>query len=137
VDAAVEGADGLVGVSADWMGCDISRKQLTQIGLSQESMNAQPEGQVVRFAVVAKIHVASLRVLERPIGNAMIVAKISTKFMTTNAVWSLPMTLLKLLASIPWQTTQARKTAYTTPWEGVQAPSVAKTGTLKSMSEKP
>lgn len=47
------------------------------------------------------------------------------------------MTLLKLLASMPWQTTQARKTAYTTPWEGVQAPSVAKTGTLKSISEKP
>jgi hypothetical protein len=70
-------------------------------------------------------------------GSAMIVAKIKTKFMTTNAVWSLPMTLLKLLARIPWQMTQARKTAYVTPWDGVQAPSVAKTGTLKSMSEKP
>jgi hypothetical protein len=100
-------------------------------------MKAHPEGQVVRFDVVAKIHVASFRVLERPIGNAMIVAKISTKFMTTNAVCSLPITLLKLLASIPWQMTQARKTAYVTPWDGVQAPSVAKTGTLKSMSEKP
>lgn len=110
---------------------------LTQIGLNHASMNAQPEGQVVKFAVVAKIHVASFRVLERPIGSAMIVAKISTKFMTTKAVWSLPMTLLKLLASIPWQTTQARKTAYTTPWEGVHAPSVAKTGTLKRISEKP
>lgn len=137
MDAAVEGADGLVRVSTDWLDCDISRELLTQIGLNQESMKAQPEGQVVRFAVVAKIHVASFRVFERPIGNAMIVAKISTKFMTTNAVWSLPITLLKLLANIPWQTTQARKTAYTTPWEGVQAPSVAKTGTLKSMSEKP
>jgi hypothetical protein len=100
-------------------------------------MKAQPEGQVVKFAVVAKIHVASFRVLDRPMGSAIIVAKISTKFMTTNAVWSLPMTLLKLLASMPWQTTQARKTAYTTPWEGVQAPSVAKTGTLRSISEKP
>jgi hypothetical protein len=135
VYTTVEGADGLESVSVDWL--VVNRDLLTQIGLSQESMNAQPEGQVVRFAVVAKIHLASLRVLERPIGSAMIVAKISTKFITTNAVWSLPMTLLKLLASMPWQITQARKTAYTTPWEGVQAPSVAKTGTLKSMSEKP
>jgi hypothetical protein len=135
VYATVEGADGLESVSVDCL--VVNRDLLTQIGLSQESMNAQPEGQVVRFAVVAKIHLASLRVLERPIGRAMIVAKISTKFITTNAVWSLPMTLLKLLASMPWQITQARKTAYTTPWEGVQAPSVAKTGTLKSMSEKP
>lgn len=67
----------------------------------------------------------------------MIVAKIKTKFMTTNAVCSLPMTLLKLLARTPWHKTQPRKTAYTTPWEGDQAPSVAMTATLSSMREKP
>jgi hypothetical protein len=96
--------------TSDSSGSEDSAK-LTQIGLNHESMNAHPVGQVVRLAVVAKIHVASFLFLERPIGRAMIVAKMSTKFMTTNAVWSLPMTLLKLLASIPWQMTQARKTA--------------------------
>jgi hypothetical protein len=84
---------------------------LTQIGLSHESMKAQPVGQVVRLAVVANIQVASFLSLPLPIGRAMIVAKIRTKFITTNAVCSFPMTLLKLLAKIPWLTTQARNTA--------------------------
>lgn len=86
-------------------------RQLTQIGLNHESMNAHPEGHVVRLAVVAKIYSPSFRFLDRPMGRAMIVANISTKFITTKAVCSFPMTLLKLLARIPWQTTHARKTA--------------------------
>ena len=84
---------------------------LTQIGLNQDSMNAQPVGQVVRLAVVAKIQVASFLSLALPIGKAIIVAKMRTKFITTKAVCSFPMTLLKLLAKIPWQITQARNTA--------------------------
>ena len=86
-------------------------ESLTQIGLSHESINAQPVGQVVRLAVVAKIQVASFLSLARPIGKAMIVAKMRTKFITTNAVCSFPITLLKLLARMPWQITQARNTA--------------------------
>ena len=84
---------------------------LTQIGLNQDSMNAQPVGQVVRLAVVAKIQVASFLSLALPIGKAIIVAKMRTKFITTKAVCSFPMTLLKLLAKIPWQITQAKNTA--------------------------
>jgi len=41
----------------------------------------------------------------------MIVAAIRMKFITTKIVWSLPIIFDVKVASIPWQQTQARKTA--------------------------
>lgn len=84
---------------------------IVQMGESHDSMKDHPVGQVVRLAVEAKIQVPLFREVERPMGSAMIVATIRTKFITTNAVCILPMILLKLLARIPWDTTHARKTA--------------------------
>jgi hypothetical protein len=54
------------------------------------------------------------------------------KFIATKTVCSLPMILERVEASIPWQITQTRKTAYTTPFEGVQFPSRATTMLLLS-----
>jgi hypothetical protein len=81
-----------------------------QIGLSQLSINAHPVGQVVKFAVCVKTNFPSCLLCLAPIGSAIMVAKIRMKFITTNTVWSFPMTLLNVLAKTPCIKTQARNT---------------------------
>ena len=51
-------------------------------------MKAHPDGQVERFSTCVKMYEAELRFFW-PIGRAMIVAKIRTKFMTTKTVLKL------------------------------------------------
>jgi hypothetical protein len=99
-------------------------------------MNAQPEGHVVRFSTCVKINEAELRWC-LPIGRAMIVAKIRTKFMTTNTVCSLPIILAKVEAMRAWQVTVQRKTPYIMPFVGTQLPSRAMTMTDKNIRAKP
>ena len=81
-----------------------------QMGDSQEIMNAQPAGHVVRFSTCVKMNEPELR-LCLPIGRAMIVAKIRTKFKNTKTVCSLPMILARVEAMTAWQPTVQRKTA--------------------------
>lgn len=90
-----------------------SKAPIVQMGLSQESMNAHPVGQVVRFSVWAKMKCASLRSLERcfPTGRAIMVATMRMMFMATKTVCSFPMILDKVEARTPWSRTQQRKTA--------------------------
>ena len=77
-----------------------SNAPMVQIGDSQLSMNAHPVGHVVRLEVSAKMKWPSLRRFLAPIGRAMIVAAISTKFKTTKTVCNFPMILLMTEASI-------------------------------------
>jgi hypothetical protein len=84
---------------------------IVQIGLSQLSINAHPVGQVVKFAVCAKINLPSFLLCRLPIGSAIIVAKISTKFIIVKTVCSFPIIRLKLDAITPCMSTQPRKTA--------------------------
>jgi hypothetical protein len=66
-----------------------------------ESINAHPVGHAVRLPLEVKMKEASFRACRRPIGSAIIVAKIRMKLATTKAVWSLPMDFEKLDAMIP------------------------------------
>ena len=99
-------------------------------------MKAQPAGHVVRFSTLVKMNEPELRWC-LPIGKAMIVAKMRTKFITTKTVCSLPMILARVDAMRAWQATVQRKTAYMMPFVGVQLPSRAITMTDKNISEKP
>lgn len=109
-----------------------SNPPMVQIGLSQESMNAQPDGQVVRFSTWVKMYEALFRESLAPIGKAMMVAKMSTKFITTKTVWSFPITLAMVDAIAPWQATVAKNVPYICPFVGVQLPSRAMTMTDKN-----
>lgn len=88
----------------------LSNEPIVQIGLSHESMNVHPVGQDVRFSVCVKIYLAECRRFLAPMGSAMIVAAMRTKFMKTNTVWSLPMILDMTDERTAWQRTAARKT---------------------------
>lgn len=57
-----------------------SKAPMVQMGDSQASMNAQPVGQVVRFATLAKMNSPSLRWLALPTGSATMVARIRAIF---------------------------------------------------------
>ncbi len=74
---------------------------MVQIGLSHDRMNAHPDGQVVRFSTCVKIYEALFRELPAPIGKAMMVAKIRTKFITTNTDCNLPIHLAMVDAIAP------------------------------------
>lgn len=87
-----------------------SNPPMVQMGDSHESIKVQPAGQVVRFSTWVKIYEAELR-WSAPMGRAMMVARIKTKFMITKIVCIFPITLAMVEAIRPWQATVARKTA--------------------------
>jgi hypothetical protein len=78
-----------------------SNPPMVQIGLSQDSMNAHPDGQVVRFSTCVKIYEALFRDDPAPMGKAIMVAKIRTKFIITNTDCNLPITLAMVDAITP------------------------------------
>lgn len=53
---------------------------MVQMGDSHASMNVQPCGHVVKFSIWAKMKWPSLRSPDRPIGSAMMVARMRIKF---------------------------------------------------------
>src|ERR1700761_460914 len=63
-----------------------SNPPIVQMGLSQDSINVQPEGHVVRFSTLVKMYDALFSRCLAPIGKAMIEAKIRTKFINTKTV---------------------------------------------------
>lgn len=87
-----------------------SNPPMVHMGDSQDNMNAHPVGHVVRFSTWVKIYDALLRALA-PIGSAIMVARMRTKFITTKTVWSLPITRAMVEAIRPWVATVARKVA--------------------------
>jgi len=88
----------------------LSKAPIVHIGESQLIMKLHPVGQVVKFSTCVKMYEALFRDF-CPTGRAMIVAKISMKFMTTKTVCSFPMTLAIVDAIKAWQATVARNTA--------------------------
>lgn len=66
--------------------------------------------QEVRFSVCVKTYLAECRRFLAPMGSAMMVAAMRTKFMKTNTVWSLPMILDMTDERTAWQRTAAKKT---------------------------
>ena len=73
-------------------------------------MKAHPDGQVVKFSTCVKMYDALFSRCFAPIGSAMMVAKISIKFMTTKTVCNLPITLAMVDAMTAWHVTVAKKT---------------------------
>jgi len=67
----------------------------------------------------------------------MMVAKMRMKFMITKTVCNFPIILDIREARTPWHRTQARKTPYIAPLDGVQFPSRATTMTERNMRAKP
>lgn len=87
-----------------------SKPPIVQIGESHERNHANPAGQVVKFEEVANMNLPSFRWLDRPTGNAIMVATMRMKFAKTNAVCSFPIAFEMVEASTPWQRTQHMKT---------------------------
>lgn len=117
---------GLLASSLIWT--QESNAPIVQIGHSQDSMNAQPVGQVVPSLAIwpntvpaELIGTPLMRILT---GKAITVAIISAMLAMTNQVWRWCMTLAQKVASRPWQSTVATKMAYKYPRWGDHSPSL-------------